>query len=110
MSFLIYFLFKLPCPFHALTGLYCPGCGGTRAVIALLTGHPIKSFLYHPLVLYVALLLVYIAIRKLINKNYHLSGLWLKVAIVIIIVNMIVKNVALLMGYDILIALGNSHF
>ncbi|MBQ6855594.1 MAG: DUF2752 domain-containing protein, partial [Lachnospiraceae bacterium] len=38
---------KLPCMFRMLTGLYCPGCGGTRAVKALLTGHPIQSFLYH---------------------------------------------------------------
>jgi hypothetical protein len=27
------------CPFKAVTGLDCPGCGGTRAVHQLLTGH-----------------------------------------------------------------------
>ncbi len=27
------------CQFHRLTGLNCPGCGGTRAVYALLHGH-----------------------------------------------------------------------
>ncbi|MBS1731176.1 MAG: DUF2752 domain-containing protein [Bacteroidetes bacterium] len=26
------------CPFHALTGLYCPGCGSQRALSALLHG------------------------------------------------------------------------
>jgi hypothetical protein len=28
------------CPFHVLTGLYCPGCGTTRALHALLHGDP----------------------------------------------------------------------
>ena len=43
--------FRIPCLFQLMTGLYCPGCGGTRAVKALLAGHPVLSFLYHPLVL-----------------------------------------------------------
>lgn len=28
-----------PCPFHALTGLWCPFCGGTRALWAAMHGH-----------------------------------------------------------------------
>jgi hypothetical protein len=27
------------CPFHAVTGLWCPGCGATRATHELLHGH-----------------------------------------------------------------------
>ena len=32
------YVFYPPCQFHALTGFYCPGCGGTRAVYQLLHG------------------------------------------------------------------------
>jgi hypothetical protein len=28
-----------PCPFHKLTGFYCPGCGSLRAVNSLLHGN-----------------------------------------------------------------------
>lgn len=28
-----------PCPFHALTGLYCPGCGSLRALHQALCGN-----------------------------------------------------------------------
>lgn len=32
------------CVFHKLTGLHCPGCGGTRAAYALVEGDLTKAF------------------------------------------------------------------
>ena len=45
VSFILYkfppasYGFYPPCPFHALTGLLCPGCGATRALAALVRGN-----------------------------------------------------------------------
>lgn len=43
--------YPIPCMFHALTGLYCPGCGSGRACYALLHGHIYEAFCYNPLML-----------------------------------------------------------
>ena len=34
----------LPCPFHAITGLWCPGCGMTRALHHLVRGDMAAAF------------------------------------------------------------------
>jgi len=51
-----------PCPFHAVTGLYCPGCGSTRATYHLLHGNIAGVFrsnaLYIPCLLFVLMLLL----------------------------------------------------
>jgi hypothetical protein len=39
-----------PCPTAALTGLPCPGCGLTRAALALLGGDPSRAAQLHPLI------------------------------------------------------------
>jgi hypothetical protein len=41
--------FYAPCPFHALTGLYCPGCGSLRALHHLLHGDLAVAFGLNPL-------------------------------------------------------------
>jgi hypothetical protein len=37
------------CPFYALTGYYCPGCGTLRAIHALVHGHPGQAAGYNVL-------------------------------------------------------------
>ena len=49
---LIYGLMQLAgitCPIRYLTGISCPGCGMTRAVISVLKGNFAASFHYHAL-------------------------------------------------------------
>jgi uncharacterized protein DUF2752 len=38
-----------PCPFHAMTGLWCPGCGSTRGLHALAHGHLLQALRFNPL-------------------------------------------------------------
>lgn len=55
------------CLFHSLTGFHCAGCGGLRAVHALLNGQLAESISYNPLLIIVGplFLLALIAKKKL---------------------------------------------
>lgn len=48
-----------PCPIYALTGLYCAGCGTTRAVHQLLHGHWRMALRLNPLLLLLLPVLAY---------------------------------------------------
>ena len=41
--------FRIPCLFYEVTGLLCPGCGNTRAVVSLLRLDIPAAFWYNPL-------------------------------------------------------------
>lgn len=89
----------VPCLFHLITGLYCPGCGGTRAARYLLHGQIMKSFWYHPLVLYMAVVgsveLITFVFAKVQKKPQLYLGhmvMFTNIGVVIVILNMIVKN------------------
>jgi hypothetical protein len=44
-----FFGMGIPCAFHWMTGIPCPGCGLTRSISALLRGRLSDSFWLHPL-------------------------------------------------------------
>ncbi|WP_162831231.1 DUF2752 domain-containing protein, partial [Amycolatopsis ruanii] len=46
---------RIPCWFHALTGLDCPFCGGSRALGALLHGDVLAALSYNAFALVVLL-------------------------------------------------------
>ena len=53
------------CPIHAVTGGFCPGCGGQRAVKALLADHLELALRYNALLLALPLfLLALYAVKK----------------------------------------------
>lgn len=93
--------FVPPCGFRYVTGYYCPGCGGTRAVRALLQGKLITSFLYHPFVLYcVFIMMVFMVTNtiQLLTKNRWKIGLkyrhgYLYGGVIVIIVNWMIQNI-----------------
>ena len=59
------------CPLHKYTGCYCAGCGGTRAMFALLKGDPGGSWRMNPVVLIgLSLALVYGACQLLRKSRF----------------------------------------
>ena len=97
--------YLLPCIFHKLTGLYCPGCGGTRAVYWLLKGNVAYSLHYHSIVLYGAVLYVWYMLSNTMQYVSHgrisigmkYRPVYGKIAVVLLVVNTIWKNGNLLL-------------
>ncbi len=91
------------CVIRRIFGIYCPGCGGTRAIAAFLRGDFLTSCLCHPLVPYTALIggwfLASQTVERLsrhrinIGMRYRDGYLWASLAI--LIANFLVKNLLL---------------
>ena len=87
-----------PCAFHKITGFYCPGCGGTRAVFSLARGE------FHPIVIYTLIVggwfLISQSIQR-ISKNkiciaMHFRPIYIWLALIIVLGNFFIKNALLL--------------
>ena len=98
---------KIVCLFKETLHAYCPGCGGTRAVGALLRFDFVHSFIYNPTVLVTAVIFLDIDLRALVSvikgDPRYLKSFPSKIFFVIpavILINFVVRNI-LLFGFGI---------
>lgn len=94
------------CGLRELLGIYCPGCGGTRALIALFQGHFLLSLFCNPAIILGGGLILYYetgVILTLIKKNgkrYFYHRKWpLYSYLVIVAVFSVIRDV-LLVGFQ----------
>lgn len=62
-----------PCPLQALTGLFCPLCGGTRMTYELLHGDLTAAWALNPFLLVAAPVLLAVLVRQ--TRAYGRQGL-----------------------------------
>jgi len=87
------------CPFNALTGLDCPGCGGTRAAHQLFTGNPVAAVDLNILAV-VALPIIlwglFVSLTAMLGgprwRGFSLSSQWTRVALVVVAAFWVLRN------------------
>ena len=102
-------VFSEGCEFKNLFGFFCPGCGGSRSLNALLNFKLIRSFLYFPAIPYTSFLILIIDIKLFLSiikgdgAKYSIGYKPFVLIPVIIMLNFIIKNILLLgFGIDLL--------
>ena len=93
-------VFMPPCSFYTSTGFYCPGCGGTRAVLALFRGEIWNSLFYHPVVPYAAVAAGWFMITQTIERvsrgkwkvAMHFRMIYVWILLALLAINFLWKN------------------
>lgn len=89
-----------PCVFYTLTGYFCPGCGGTRSLRALLSGKIFVSAVDFPMIFYAAVVFAWFMISQTIERHQRTPAshrmkyrdTWVYAALVIVVIHFVVKN------------------
>lgn len=91
------------CPFYALTGLYCPGCGTQRAIHAILHGQVFEALGYNllacmalPFILYsAAIMLLNTFYKKKITQNLFYKTWFIHIILLFVVLFWILRNLPL---------------
>lgn len=90
----------LPCWFFTKWHIYCPACGGTRAMIALIHGHIFESLYWNPAVLIgavsVAAYVISQSVWRLRNKRgwvQQYDNRWLYGFLLVFTINCLIRNI-----------------
>jgi hypothetical protein len=87
------------CPFRALTGFTCPGCGSTRGLHRLLHGDVVGAFEFNPLMVVALPFLLYALVRYTNAawrgqplKRHQLNGKYIWALLVVIVSFWVFRN------------------
>jgi len=89
------------CPFHTLTGLYCPGCGSQRALSSLLHADFLQAFRFNILLVLSLPLLLFSAVaafagaykKQPVKQKIFYSPLFVKSVLFTVILFWILRNI-----------------
>ena len=103
VAFIIWrkFSYTLPCLTKTLLKIYCPVCGGTRAVLSLVRFDIIDSLRHNPIVIYIAACIVLVnvlGVIAIVKKKSNIFYAWRTLiygGIVILTVFFVIKNILL---------------
>ena len=86
----------IPCFINLITGLYCPGCGGTRAIKSLLRLDILQAFRYNSLIITILpFAILYIIYKYIFNgKKKVPDWVWISLLIIAMIFG-IIRNIPL---------------
>jgi hypothetical protein len=86
------FHLSIPCPFHALTGLYCPGCGLTRVILSLMDFDIAQAFRFNSLIF--LLLPIYGLYYVLRFKGYKKYSDYVMIAMLVLTISFgVLRNI-----------------
>lgn len=73
----VIFVLGYHCPFRALTGIDCPGCGMSRALVSLLHGDLAGSLAWHPMLIPTLITVGFLAVfRKKPKARDRILWIW----------------------------------
>ena len=79
-----------PCPLHQYTGLWCPGCGTTRAMHQLLHGNVTAAFRFNPLAISLLPVIGYLAVRR---EEQAMKPVWIWTLLGVVVAFGVLRNI-----------------
>jgi len=79
-----------PCPLHHYTGLWCPGCGTTRALHQLLHGNVATAFRFNPLAISLLPVIGYLFVR---GEEDVLKPVWIWTLLGVVVAFGVLRNI-----------------
>ena len=96
----------IPCPIYTIFHVYCPGCGVTRMLGALLKGNFYQAFRYNPLVFMLLPFIIFYIVdlihSKITKKELYTNRVNNKVYYVLIVILLIYGLLRNIDGFEVL--------